>query len=114
MQWRVSIFVNSVLCPWGILYHNGQVFLEIWEIFCYYFVEYSMYSFGFYLFCSLSVICRFGLLIELLCSWKFLSQLLCLLCKSCSVFFFNMYFVSSPLILTSTCSSLLECFPLYS
>jgi hypothetical protein len=29
---------------------NGQKFLEIWEIFCYYFIKYVSYLFGLYLF----------------------------------------------------------------
>jgi hypothetical protein len=41
--------VKSVWCPGGFLYLNGQLFLKIWEIFCY-FVEYIMYPFGLYLF----------------------------------------------------------------
>jgi hypothetical protein len=31
---------------------NRELFLEIWEMFCYYFVEYIMYHFGLYLFSS--------------------------------------------------------------
>jgi hypothetical protein len=50
MQQRGSILVKSVLCPGGFLYLNGQLFLKIWEIFCYYFVEYIMYPFGLHLF----------------------------------------------------------------
>jgi hypothetical protein len=50
MPWRGSILVNSVWCPGDFLYLSGKFFLEIWEVFCYYFVEYIMYSFGSHLF----------------------------------------------------------------
>jgi hypothetical protein len=48
MLWGGSIFVKSVWCHSGILYLNGQNPLEIWEISCYYFIEYIMYPFGLY------------------------------------------------------------------
>jgi hypothetical protein len=40
-----SILVKSVWCPGGFVYLNGQNFFEIWEIFCYYSMEYIMYLF---------------------------------------------------------------------
>jgi hypothetical protein len=43
------ILVKSVWCP-GSFHLNGQNFLEIWEIFCYYFIKYITYPFGLYLF----------------------------------------------------------------
>jgi hypothetical protein len=45
MPWGGSILVKSVWCPGGFLYLNGQNFLEIWGIFCYYFIECIMNSF---------------------------------------------------------------------
>jgi hypothetical protein len=42
MSWGDFILVKSVWCPGGFLYLNGHSFLEIWEIFCYYFIEYIM------------------------------------------------------------------------
>jgi hypothetical protein len=39
----------SVWCTGGFLYQNGQNFFEVWEIFCYDFIEYVMYSFGLHL-----------------------------------------------------------------
>jgi hypothetical protein len=50
MPWEGSILVKSVWCPGGFLYLNGQNFLKIWEIFCYYFIEYVTYPFGLHLF----------------------------------------------------------------
>jgi hypothetical protein len=44
------ILVMSVWSPGGFLYLNGQNFVEIWEIICYYFIEHSMYPFGLHLF----------------------------------------------------------------
>jgi hypothetical protein len=46
MQWGGSILVKSVWCPGGFLDLNGLLFLEIWEIFWYHFVEYITYPFG--------------------------------------------------------------------
>jgi hypothetical protein len=34
----------------GFLYLNGQNFLKIWKIFCYYFIEYDTYPFDLHLF----------------------------------------------------------------
>jgi hypothetical protein len=45
MLWGRSILVMSVWCPGVFVYLNGHSFLLIWEIFCYYFVEYIMNSF---------------------------------------------------------------------
>jgi hypothetical protein len=50
MLWRGSVLVYSVWYSGGFPYLNGQNFLKIWEIFCYYFIEYIMYSFGLQLF----------------------------------------------------------------
>jgi hypothetical protein len=50
MLWRGSTLVKSVWCPGGFLYLNHQNILQIWEIFCYYFIGYIMYPFGLYLF----------------------------------------------------------------
>jgi hypothetical protein len=41
-----SILVKSVWCPRGFLYLNRQNFLELWEIFCSYLIEYITYTFG--------------------------------------------------------------------
>jgi hypothetical protein len=50
MPWKVSILVMSVWCPGDFLYLNVHI-LKIWEIFCYHFVEYTTYTFGFLLWC---------------------------------------------------------------
>jgi hypothetical protein len=50
MPWGGSNLVKSVWCPRGFLYLNGHNFLEIWEIFCYYFIEYVTYPFSLHLF----------------------------------------------------------------
>jgi hypothetical protein len=42
--------VKSVWCPGGFLHLNGQKSLKIWEIFCYYLIEYIIYPFGLPLF----------------------------------------------------------------
>jgi hypothetical protein len=34
---------KSVWCPGTFLHLNRQYFFEIWEIFCYYFIEYITY-----------------------------------------------------------------------
>jgi hypothetical protein len=85
MRWRGSIFVKSVWCPGGFLYLNGHLFLKIWKIFNYYFVEYifRLHLFSFFN----DLIQRFGLLKELLNSCIFLLQLLNILSKNFSVFF---------------------------
>jgi hypothetical protein len=64
------------------MYLNGQIYLEIWEIFCYYFIDYAAYPF-FYPFSpsSMPMILRFGLLMELPSSCIFFSQLLSCLSK---------------------------------
>jgi hypothetical protein len=49
MLWGGSILVKSVWCPGGLFYLNGQDFIEIWEIFCYYFIKYVIYPVGLYL-----------------------------------------------------------------
>jgi hypothetical protein len=40
MPWSGSILVMSVWCPRDFLYLDGHHFLNIWELFCYYFVDY--------------------------------------------------------------------------
>jgi hypothetical protein len=58
-----SILVESVWCSGGFLH------LDIWEIFCYYFVEYIMYPFGLYLFffnAHGSQVCFFAGVVEFL------------------------------------------------
>jgi hypothetical protein len=42
MSWNSPILVKFVWCPGGFLNLNGQNFLKIWEILCYYFIEYIM------------------------------------------------------------------------
>jgi hypothetical protein len=56
MLWRGSILVKSVWCPGGFLYLNGKNFLESWEIFCYYFIEYITYPFGLHIFSFFNVL----------------------------------------------------------
>jgi hypothetical protein len=58
-------FGNVCLVSKGFLYLAGHLFLKIWEIFCYYFVEYVAYSLA----CtsspsSMPMIHSFGLLME--------------------------------------------------
>jgi hypothetical protein len=48
------ILVKSVWCPRSILYLNGYNFLEIWQIFGYYFIEYIMTPFCLHLFSFLN------------------------------------------------------------
>jgi hypothetical protein len=43
-------FGQVCLVPGDFLFLNGQLFLEIWEVFCYYFFEFIMYPFGLHLF----------------------------------------------------------------
>jgi hypothetical protein len=50
MLWGSFILVQSVWRPVGFLYLKGQFFLEVWEIFCFYFVECITYPSGLYLF----------------------------------------------------------------
>jgi hypothetical protein len=65
MLWGGSIVVKTVWCPGGFLYLNGQSFLAIWEIFCYYCIEYITYPFSFTSSpSSVPMILRFGLLME--------------------------------------------------
>jgi hypothetical protein len=107
MQWRDSNLAKTVWCPGGFLYLNGQLFLKIWEIFCYYFVLYITYPFGLHLFSFFdahdSQAWSFNGVPGFLCIpfTAFVSS------KSSFVFFFNIYLSSSPKILSSTCSSLL-------
>jgi hypothetical protein len=51
MPWEGSILVKYARCPGGFLYLNGQDFLEIWGILCYYFIDYIKYPFCLDLFC---------------------------------------------------------------
>jgi hypothetical protein len=39
MLWKGSAMGMSAWCPGGFLSLNGYLLLEIWEIFCYYFVD---------------------------------------------------------------------------
>jgi hypothetical protein len=59
---------------------------------------------------SVTIICRFGLLMGPLSSYVFLLQILSLLSKDTSVVFINIYFVFKPEFLSSTWSRLLHCF----
>jgi hypothetical protein len=52
MLCRGSALVMSVWCPGGFLCLDGHLFLAVWEVFCYYFVEYITYNFGLHLFSS--------------------------------------------------------------
>jgi hypothetical protein len=45
-----NVYCATVWCPGGFLYVNGQNFLEIWETFCYYFIDYITYPFGLHFF----------------------------------------------------------------
>jgi hypothetical protein len=74
MLWGGSILAKPVWCPGGFLYVNGQNIPEVWEIFCYYFIECITYLFS----CtsspsSMPMILSFGLLMELLSSCILLS-----------------------------------------
>jgi hypothetical protein len=81
--------VRSVCCPGGFLYLKGK----------------TLSMFGK---CSEYIIYPFGLLMELLNSYIFLSQLLSCLTKISSVFALISILSLSSEILSSTCSSLLE------
>jgi hypothetical protein len=50
LPWGGSNLVRSLWCPGSFLYLNGKIFLEIWEIFCYCFIEYIKYLFGLHIF----------------------------------------------------------------
>jgi hypothetical protein len=51
--------VKSVCCPGDFLYLSGKLFLQVWEILSYYFVEYIMYPLSLHLFSfSMTVIHR--------------------------------------------------------
>jgi hypothetical protein len=41
---RGSILVLSIWCPGGFLYLNEHLYLKVWEIFCYFFVECFSYT----------------------------------------------------------------------
>jgi hypothetical protein len=80
MSWGSFILVKSVWCPGGFLYLNRHNFLEIWEIVCYYIIEYIMNPFCLALFSFFNaMILKFVLLMELVSSCILLSQsLICL------------------------------------
>jgi hypothetical protein len=50
MPWRGCILVMSVWCPTDFLYLDGHLFLKIWEVFCYYYIECISYAFCLHLF----------------------------------------------------------------
>jgi hypothetical protein len=106
-----SILVKSVCCPGGFLYLNGQNFLKLWEIFCYYFIEYIMYAFGLHLFsfnAHDSQVWSFDGVAEFL---HIFFTALELLTKISSVFsVFSILSLSAEIL--SPSSSLLECLPL--
>jgi hypothetical protein len=57
------LFWSSLFGVLKSFYLSGENFLEIWEIFCYYCIEYIMYPFGLHLFSFFSAsVLRFGLL----------------------------------------------------
>jgi hypothetical protein len=94
-----------VWCPGGFLYLIGHLFLEFWEIFCYYFVEYITYIFGLHLFFNaydLQVWSFNGVAEFLHIPFKVLES------KNSSGFSLMSVLSLSPEILFSTCSSLLE------
>jgi hypothetical protein len=70
MLWRGSVLAMSVWCLGGFQYLDCHLFLKIWEIFCYYFVEYIIYTFGLHLFCFFNApnlqVCSFNGLTEFL------------------------------------------------
>jgi hypothetical protein len=73
MLWKVSILVKFLWYPGCFLYMNGQIFLQIWGIICYYFIKYIVFPFVLHPFSSMPMILRFGLLMESLNSCIFLS-----------------------------------------
>jgi hypothetical protein len=109
MLWRGSILVMSAWCPGDFLYLNRHLFLEIWEIFCHYLVEYIIYTFGLSLFSFFKAHdsqfwCFYGVA-EFL---HILSQVVSLFSKCSSVFSLISVLSLSPESLSSTFSSLLE------
>jgi hypothetical protein len=110
MPWGGSILVKSVWSPGTFLYLKEQTFLELWEVFCCYFIEYTMNPFCLTLFSFNTMILRFGLLMELVSCCIFLSQLLSCLTYISPVF--PLISILSSEILSSICSSLLKCLPL--
>jgi hypothetical protein len=78
------------LVSWRLSVPKEQIFLEIWEIFCFYLLNILCI----FLACSsspssMTMILRLGLLMESLSSYIFLSQLLSCLTKISSVFFLS-------------------------
>jgi hypothetical protein len=107
MPWKGSILAKRVWYLGIFLYLNGQNFLEIWEVFCYYFIEYITFLFDLHLFSFFnaydSQIWYFNGVAD------FFSQLLSYFTKSSSLFFpLTSILVSGCEILFSPCSSLLE------
>jgi hypothetical protein len=80
------MLVISVSCPGGFLYLNVNLFLEIWDIFCYYFVEYITYTFGLHILSFNDHDSQIWSVTELLSPCIFLSQFLSLLSKNSSDF----------------------------
>jgi hypothetical protein len=93
MLWTVSTLVKHVGCPGSFLYLNGQLFFEIWEIFCFYFLEYITYPFDLQLFCFLDA--HNSCLGFWWSSWVLVYSFYSFLvsCLRVLLFFFNIYFV---------------------
>jgi hypothetical protein len=85
-----DLFWSSLFGVLEAFYLNGQLFLEIWDIFCYYLVEYIMYSFDLNLFFDAHdlQIWSFDVVSEFL----YFSFIAFELLSKSSVFFFNIYF----------------------
>jgi hypothetical protein len=93
-NYNMLLYFVQLCCPGCFLYLNGQNFLKIWEIFCYYFIEYIYIEKMACTFSpSMPMILRFVLLMESLSLCIFLSQVLSCLTNTSSVFFFNFYFI---------------------
>jgi hypothetical protein len=50
MLCRGSLLVMTIWCPAGFLYPDGNLFLKVWQFFCYCFVECISYAIGLHLF----------------------------------------------------------------
>jgi hypothetical protein len=111
MPWRSSYLAKPVWCSGGFLYLHGQFFLQIWELFCYYFVEYIKYSSGLHLFSFFNAhdaqVWSFDGVAELL---HIPFAALVLFGQEFLCFFLQHLFIFSSEILSSTCSSLPLCF----
>jgi hypothetical protein len=61
MLWRDHVLIMTAWNPRDLLYLDELVFLKIWEVFCYYILEYDSYAFTFTCSPSVHMIYRFDI-----------------------------------------------------